>query len=108
MTQALARAGPRHNYNVELVYRRRTERACRLFQRLALPKRLLLHCAKSATALRLKSSVCQNDSFWRATSGSTGSTEPGTRPGMFLPASSAMAEVFSSFLGTERFNLEIH
>jgi len=81
MTQALARAGPRHNYNVELVYRRRTGRACSLFQRLALPQRLLLHCAKSATALTiLKSSVCQNDSFWRATSGSTGSTEPGTRP----------------------------
>jgi len=38
MTQALARAGPRHNYNVELVYRRRTGRACSLFQRLALPQ----------------------------------------------------------------------
>ncbi len=81
MTQALARADPRHNYNVELLYRRRTRRACSLFQRLALPQRLLLHFAKLATALTiLKSSVCQNDSFWRATSGSRGSTEPGTRP----------------------------
>jgi hypothetical protein len=66
MTQALARAGPRHNCNVELLYRRRTRRACSLFQRLALPQRLLF--AKSATALTIiKSSVCQNDSFWRAT-----------------------------------------
>jgi hypothetical protein len=65
----------------KLLYRRRTRRACSLFQRLALPQRLLLHFAKSATALTiLKSSVCQNDSFWRATSGSRGSPEPGTRP----------------------------
>ena len=46
MTQDLARAGQRHNYNVELVYRRRTGRACSLFQRLALPQRLLLHCCQ--------------------------------------------------------------
>jgi hypothetical protein len=31
MTQALARAGSRHNYNVELLYRRWTQRECSLF-----------------------------------------------------------------------------
>jgi hypothetical protein len=90
MTQALARAGPSHNYNVELLYRRRTRRACSLFQRLALPQRLLLHCAKSATALTiLKSSVCQNGSFWRATSRIHGVLLNQVHaPGTFLPASS--------------------
>src|SRR5260370_32909515 len=73
MTEALARAGTRHNCNVELLYRRRTRRACSLFQRLALPQRLLLHCAKAATAPTiLKSSVCQNDPFGVLPPGSTG------------------------------------
>ena len=36
-TQAIARAGPSHNYHVELLYQRRTRRARSVFQRLALP-----------------------------------------------------------------------
>ena len=59
---SLSASRPSHNCNVELVYRRRTRRVCSLFQRLALPQRLLLLCAKSVMALTmLESSVCQND-----------------------------------------------
>ena len=35
--RALARAGPSHNYDVELLYQRRTRRAPLVFERLALP-----------------------------------------------------------------------
>ncbi len=38
--QAIARAGPSHNYHVELLYQRRTRRARSVFQRLALPTSL--------------------------------------------------------------------
>ncbi len=37
LNQAIARAGPSHNYHVELLYQRRTRRARSVFQRLALP-----------------------------------------------------------------------
>ena len=37
LTQAIARAGPSHNYHVELLYQRKTRSARSVFQRLALP-----------------------------------------------------------------------
>ena len=37
LTEVIARAGPSHNYHVELLYQRRTRRARSVFQRLALP-----------------------------------------------------------------------
>jgi hypothetical protein len=36
-SEAIARAGPSYNYDVELLYQRRTRRARSVFQRLALP-----------------------------------------------------------------------
>jgi hypothetical protein len=37
LRREVARAGPSHNYHVELLYQRRTRRARSVFQRLALP-----------------------------------------------------------------------
>jgi hypothetical protein len=62
LTEVIARAGPSHNYHVELLYQRRTRRARSVFQRLALPTPVSISNGICSGGRRLRG---QRPFWWR-------------------------------------------